>query len=103
MLTPFGIMTTFGVMHERITWLITAAGLSARAACRLAGISETLIGRWKTDNIIPRTDLVYALSRVLGTTADFIFAGSGEPPTHDQIRAAVQAAQEAAARKAVAA
>jgi len=91
------------MLHERIDRLLTDSGLSARAACRLAGICETLIGRWKTANIIPRTDLVYALAGVFGVSVDYLFAGRGEPPTPDQIRSAVQAAQEAAARKAVAA
>lgn len=97
-------MTNVHVMHERIKTLCRLAGISARRACLLGGLDATFISRLlAVRSTVPKTDALVALAGVFGTTADFIFAGRGEPPTHEQIRAAVQAAQEAAARKAVAA
>jgi transcriptional regulator with XRE-family HTH domain len=88
---------------ERLEHLLTLAGISARFACRLAGLPETFISRVKSDGSEPVARNAIALAQVFGTTADYLFAGHGAAPTPDQIRVAVQAAQEAAARKAVAA
>lgn len=90
-------------MQDRLNQLLLIAGLSARQACKLAGLPETFTSRLKSAASQPVVGNAMALARVFGTTTDYLFAGSGEPPTPDQIRAAVQAAQEAAARKAVAA
>jgi transcriptional regulator with XRE-family HTH domain len=91
-------------MHETILQLLRLSGLSARRASVLAGLDPTFISRLlAVRSTVPKADALIALAHVFGTTADYLFAQHGEPPTPDQIRAAVQAAQEAAARKAVAA
>jgi transcriptional regulator with XRE-family HTH domain len=87
-------------MHERIDYLIAISGISARLASSLAGLNPTFISRRKcSPKTIPRADFVIALAKVFGTSAEWLFAGLGEAPTPEHVRASVEQAKERLAKR----
>lgn len=84
-------MANVHIMHERIQALLRIGKLSARAASKLAGLDPTFISRLNAvRSTIPRTDALVALAAVFGTTADYLFAGRGTPPSPEHVVASIE-------------
>lgn len=78
-----------------------AAGLDRSELSELAGLSFSLVGmieRGDRTNIAAATAI--ALARVLGTTAEHLITGDGDPPTPAAVRAAVESARAERDRRA---
>ena len=79
-------METIG---SRLCGRRTAAGLERSELGELAGLSPALVGmieRGDRTNITAATAV--SLARVLGTTAEFLVAGEGSPPSAVEVAAA---------------
>ncbi len=73
-----------------------AAGLERSELSELAGLSPALVGmieRGDRTNITAATAV--SLARVLGTTAEYLVAGEGAPPSVSEVQAAVARARAA--------
>lgn len=71
-----------------------AAGIERSELGGLAGLSPALVGmieRGDRANIAAATAV--ALARVLGTTAEYLVTGDGDPPPDAAVRAAVESAR----------
>lgn len=81
-------------MRDRLHALRTRAGLSGRELDRLAAITPNHSGFIERGQI-KRAGIgtVERLARVLGCSIGWLASGEGEPPTDDQIAAAVAAAR----------
>lgn len=80
-------MSTLG---SRLSERRIAAGLERPELGELAGLSPALVGmieRGDRTNIAATT--ATSLARVLGTTAEYLVDGVGDPPSDDAARAAV--------------
>lgn len=103
--TPKGLITlrcvaNVHIMHERIQALLRIGKLSARSASKLAGLDPTFISRLNAvRSTIPRTDALVALAGVFGTTADYLFASRGDPPSPEHVLASIEVARLAASEK----
>lgn len=86
--------------YERIFALRTVAGLSSRELSTLVAGNPSYLASGKSQGSIPTADRAIAIARVLGTTAEYLVAGEGEPPTADRIRGAVAAARSKGAASA---
>lgn len=82
-------------ISSRLAALRTLAGLKATELGDLAGLSSPahvgMIERGDRPNISAMTAV--ALARTLGTSAEYLVEGTGEPPTHAEVLAAVARAR----------
>jgi len=90
----------FGVSDGYARSVLRAAGLSSAELARLAGLKGPshigMIERGERSEISGSTAV--EIARVLGTTAEYLIAGRGAPPSEEEVRAAVDAARRGAAR-----
>lgn len=92
-------MKTPTSLADRVRGLRESAGLNPRALSLLAGLDNSHVRLVELgergSNITYET--VHALARVLGASVEWIGSGEGEPPTSEQVIAAVEAARAAKA------
>lgn len=82
---------------KRLQWARDAAGLSQRALSGLAGLASShvqLIESGRAEGINVST--AQRLTGVLGVSLDWLMAGTGEMPTAEAVKAAVERAQASA-------
>lgn len=82
---------------KRLQWARDAAGLSQRALSGLAGLASShvqLIESGRAEGINIST--AQRLTGVLGVSLDWLMGGTGEPPTAEAVKAAVERAQASA-------
>ena len=102
------MQTTFG---QRLENLLDLSELPASELGLLAGMSHAVVGvliakdREKREQTPPKelqpaAKTVLGLARVLGCSFEYLADGTGEPPTEEQVKAAVEAARAARAEAA---
>lgn len=84
------------MLNERLAQLRLRAGLEQRVLSRLAGLkSEGAVFAIESGAIKdPQGSTVVRLAKVLGTSADYLIAGTGLAPSDEALKAAVTAARE---------
>ena len=81
---------------SRLRALRELAGISAREASALAGLSPSHVALLETDRHRATTDTASALARAFGVSIDWLVDGTGKSPTARAVRASVTAARERA-------
>jgi transcriptional regulator with XRE-family HTH domain len=72
------------------------AGVSARDASSLAGLSPSHVGLLESDRHVANVDTASRLARIFGASIDWLVDGTGRPPSPRTVRGAVAAARERA-------
>lgn len=100
MLTQVSMTENVG---SRLRWLRHVAGVSQRDADRIAGRAVGHVGMIETrGNSELSARVARDLAAAFGTTVDWLLDGIGDPPTAEQVRAAVERARaDQAARVAI--
>lgn len=79
-------------LGQRVAALRGAANIPARALSLGIGASHSVVAQLEAGSILSlRFGLLRQLARALGTTAEYLDSGEGEPPTDEQVRAAWEA------------
>lgn len=82
------------MLKHRLRRLVDSCGVSERELNRLAGASHGWVGNLLSGiSKAPHGTKFRALARALGTNEAWLLDGEGEPPTPEQVRAAVARAQ----------
>lgn len=80
-------------------WMREIAGISLRELARLAGVSAGYPAHVESGFVAhPGTDTSLRIAKTLGCSLEYLLTGTGEPPTAEQILAAVEVAREVASR-----
>jgi transcriptional regulator with XRE-family HTH domain len=83
-------------LGERLRELRDIAGVSARDASALAGLSPSHVGLLEADRHRATAETASRLARIFGASIDWLVDGAGKPPTPRAVRGAVAAARERA-------
>lgn len=93
----FVVAITFMAMDtlpERLVWLRTTIGVSARELSARAGLSSGMWGLLESgEKDDPRGSTLGAIAESTGTGLDWLMKGKGEAPDADDVRAASDAAR----------
>ena len=86
------MVTPFGERLRQARELVP--NLSARSLAELANLTQSQVAQIERGDIErPRADTIVPLSTVLGVTTDWLLKGEGDPPTAEQVTAAVEKAR----------
>lgn len=80
-------------LADRLREVRQLAGISARDASALAGLSPSHVALLETGRHRATTDTASALARAFGVSIDWLVDGSGKPPTARAVRTSVEAAR----------
>lgn len=81
---------------RRLTRARKLAGLSSRQLSGLAGVSDGFAAQIERGEAkAPAFGVIASFADVLGVSLDWLAHGTGEPPTTEQIKAAVERARRA--------
>lgn len=90
---------TMGTLAERLAHARGLAGLSSNRLSLLAGLSKSHVALIEGElRLKLGMETVSRLAVTLGVSSDWLNAGDGPPPTEDQVKRAVAAAESAHAR-----
>lgn len=81
------------MVAHRIRELRERAGLSTRALGELSDVSTGLISHIEIGRVGAGLDTARKIGAVFGCSLDWLINGDGDPPTDEQMRAAVEAAR----------
>lgn len=80
-------------LASRLRTLREIAGVSAREASALSGLSPSHVALLETDRHRATTDTVAAIARAFGVSIDWLVTGNDKAPTARAVRASVDAAR----------
>jgi transcriptional regulator with XRE-family HTH domain len=83
-------------LSDRLREVRALAGVSARDASAIAGLSPSHVALLEAGRHRATADTVSRLARAFGCSIDWLVDGSGKAPTARAVRAAVVAARERA-------
>ncbi len=82
-------------MRSRLLALRGSAGISQRELSRLSGLAPPHVGAIESGDIeSPSGKALALIATTLGCSLDWLVRGAGEPPTEEEVKAAVASARE---------
>lgn len=79
-------------LGRRLGYLRRLAGLemgqdvSRKQVAKALGVSQTIVGRWETDEKGPSRDRVPKIAAAYGVAAGWILTGEGQPPATARLK-----------------